>query len=45
MGISLHLAVMWSVIPSYDTFVLFYDGVTVFLEVSVVVDVEEVTVW
>ncbi len=36
---SLYVFMMWGVVPSDDAFVLFYDGVAVFLEGSVVVNV------
>jgi len=39
---SFYVFVVWGVVPSDDAFVLFYDGVAVFLEGGVVVDVEGV---
>ncbi len=40
----LYVFVVWGVVPSDYAFVLFYDGVAVFLECSVIVNVKGVIV-
>ena len=39
-----YVLVVWGVVPSDDAFVLFNDGVTVFLEGTVVIDIKRIAI-